>query len=72
LILGFSIALSLGVKIVYGIILGSNPLSVIAGLFFGLIAIFSVIFGKLFFDEEVSRFKAIGVFLIALGIVILV
>ncbi len=72
LIIGFSIALSLGVKIIYGTVLGSNPLSITAGLFFGLIAIFSIIFGKLFFNEQITRFQIFGILLIALGILLLV
>jgi len=59
---GVSIGISLGVKIIYGIFLGLNPLSVTAGLFLGSIAIFSIIFGKLFFHEQVSPYQILGYF----------
>ena len=70
-IIGVSIGISLGVKIIYGILLGLYPLSVTAGLFLGSIAIFSIVFGKLFFHEQVSPYQALGFVLIALGIIIL-
>ena len=70
-IIGVSIGISLGVKIIYGILLGLNPLSVTAGLFLGSIAFFSIIFGKLFFHEQVSHYQVLGIVLIALGIIIL-
>ena len=70
-IIGGSIGISLGVKIIYGILLGLNPLSVTTGLFLGSIAIFSIIFGKLFFHEQVSSYQVLGIVLIALGIIIL-
>ena len=71
-IVGISIGLSLGVKIIYGIILGSYPLSVTGGLFFGSIAIFSVISGKIFYQEHFSPLQLFGIVLIALGIIFLV
>ncbi|MHA2243711.1 MAG: hypothetical protein ACXADY_01950 [Candidatus Hodarchaeales archaeon] len=71
-IIVISIGISLGVKVIYGIILGSNPLSITSGLFLGSIAIFSVFFGKIFFHEQVSPRQVGGVILIALGIIFLV
>ena len=60
------------VKLIYGIILGTNPLSVTAGLFLGGIAIFSAILGKILFEEDLSTFQVAGVIFIALGIFLLV
>jgi len=71
-IIGVSIGISFGVKIIYGILLGSNPLSVTSGLYLGSIAIFSIIFGKLFFHEQVSLYQVLGIGLITLGIILLV
>lgn len=72
LVILFSIAISLGIKVIYGIILGSNELSITAGLFLGSISIFSVIFGKFFFQEQLLRSQVFGILLIALGIILLV
>lgn len=71
-VVGFSIGISLCVKLLFGIILGSNPLSIISGLFLGSIAIFSFIFGYLFFDEKISRTQLIGFCFISIGIFLLV
>ncbi len=71
-IVGVSIGFSLGVKIFYGILLGSHPLSVTGGLFFGSIAIFSVFFGKIIYQEQFSPLQLSGIVLIALGIILLV
>ncbi|MFX1517143.1 MAG: hypothetical protein ACFFC6_12645 [Promethearchaeota archaeon] len=68
----FSIGISLGIKVIYGIILASNPLSITAGLFLGSIAIFSVFFGKVFYNEQVSSLRVVGIGMIAFGIILLV
>lgn len=70
-IIGNSLGILLGVKIIYGILLGFNPLSVTAGLYLGLIAIFSIIFGKIFFHEQIYHSQILGIVLIASGIIIL-
>ncbi|MFX0151606.1 MAG: hypothetical protein ACFFAJ_12540, partial [Candidatus Hodarchaeota archaeon] len=72
ILITISIGISLIVKIIYGILLVTNPLSVSSGLFLGFIAIFSVIFGKIFFNEKITNHQGIGVVLIAFGIIILV
>ncbi len=71
-IIGVSLGISFIVKAIYGIVLATNPLSVSSGLFLGFIAIFSVLFGKLFFSEHISRAQGFGIVLIALGIILLV
>lgn len=71
LVIIISIGISLGVKIIYGILIGLNLLSVTAGLFLGFIAIFSILFGKIFFNEHVSSSQFLGIILIAIGITIL-
>jgi drug/metabolite transporter (DMT)-like permease len=72
IIIGVSFGISFGVKIIYGIILGLNPLSSTAALFLGSVAIFSVIFGKIFFNEQISPYQLFGIVLIALGIMMVV
>ena len=72
LVIGVSIGISFTVKAIYGILLVTNPLSVSSGLFLGFIAIFSVIFGKFFYGELISRPQWFGIVLIALGITLLV
>lgn len=72
IVIGVSIGISFFVKIIYGIILVSNPLSISSGLFLGFIAIFSIVFGKFFFNEQISRYQVLGICLIAFGIIILV
>lgn len=71
-VIGFSICISLGVRIVYGILLGVTPLSITAGSFLGSITIFSIIFGKAIFQEQFSHYQILGILLIVLGIIMLV
>lgn len=71
-IIVFSIGISLGIKVLYGILLGSNPLSTTASLFLGTIALFSVLFGAVFFQEKLSPVQFIGIILVVAGIILLV
>ena len=63
-IIGVSILISFIIKAIYGILLVTNPLSVSSGLFLGFVAIFSVLFGKLYFNEHISRTRGVGIVLI--------
>jgi hypothetical protein len=71
IIIGISIMFSLSIKIIYGIVLGINPLSITVGLYLGVIAVFSVIFGKLVFYESITRHQMLGIVFIVSGIIIL-
>ncbi len=72
IVIGFSFGISLIIKIIYGIFLGSNPFSSTTALFLGAIAIFSIILGKIFFQEQISSYQLVGIILIATGIVLVI
>ena len=60
------------VKLLYGIVLASNPLFITGGIYLAAVALFSVIGGRLFFSEEISHKQMIGFILIACGMVLMV
>jgi drug/metabolite transporter (DMT)-like permease len=68
----FSISISMVVKVLYGVLLGTNPLSITAGMFLGIIALLSIIFGAIIFHEKLSIIQVIGALLVAIGIFLLV
>lgn len=67
-----SIGISLGVKVIYGVILVNNPLFIISGLFLACITIFSFILGKVIFKEQIEKLQAVGLGLIVIGLILLV
>jgi len=67
-----SLAISAGIKIIYGIVLTSNPLFVIGGTYLAAVALFSVIGGRMFFSEEISQKQLIGFVLIICGMILMV
>jgi multidrug transporter EmrE-like cation transporter len=67
-----SLAFSFIIKVLYGILLGANYISIIAGVYLGLTALFSAFIGRAFFAETLTKFQYIGFFLIAAGIIFLI
>jgi hypothetical protein len=67
-----SLLISAVTKLLYGIVLASNPLYITGGLYLASVALFSVIGGKLVFSEKITRRQILGFGLIAVGMVLLV
>lgn len=67
-----SFIITFGVKLLYGIVLASAPLYQAGGLYLASIAVFSIVAGRLFFGEVLSRVQVFGFVLVSLGILLLV
>ena len=67
-----SLLISGGVKLLYGIVLASNPLFITGGTYLAAVALFSVVGGRVFFSEEISRKQMFGFILIACGMILMV
>lgn len=67
-----SLLISVLVKVLYGVLLASNPLHVAGGIYLAGVAIFSAIGGKIVFDEKISKRQVGGFVLISVGIIGLV
>lgn len=67
-----SLMLTFGTKLLYGIVLASAPLYQAGGLYLASIAIFSIIAGRLFFGEVLSRVQVFGLVLVSVGLLLLV
>jgi multidrug transporter EmrE-like cation transporter len=67
-----SLFITLAVKVLYGITLASNPLYLAGGVYLATVAVFSVLAGRIVFDEELRKIQIIGFVLISLGIILLV
>jgi hypothetical protein len=59
-------------KLLYGIVLASNPLFITGGFYLASVALFSTIGGKLVFSEKITRRQTLGFGLIAVGMILLV
>ncbi|MFX1482193.1 MAG: hypothetical protein ACFFCP_03285 [Promethearchaeota archaeon] len=66
-----SLLIAAAVKVLYGIILASNPLFVTGGIYLSAVALFSVLGGKFIFSEEISSKQAMGFVMIGFGILFL-
>ncbi len=67
-----SLLMSAGVKVLYGILLVSNPLYLTGGMYLAAVALFSVLGGGFIFKERITVFQGVGFFLIAIGMILLV
>lgn len=67
-----SLFITLAVKGLYGITLASNPLYLAGGIYLAAIAVFSVLAGRIVFNEELRKIQLVGFALVALGIILLV
>jgi len=67
-----SLLITLVVKGLYGITLASNPLYLAGGIYLAAIAVFSILAGRIVFNEELRRIQITGFVLVAFGIILLV
>ncbi|MHA1863740.1 MAG: hypothetical protein ACTSWA_08215 [Candidatus Thorarchaeota archaeon] len=67
-----SLIISGVVKLLYGIVLASNPLFVTGGIYLAAVGLFSVIGGRLVFSERISQKQMIGFLFIATGMILMV
>jgi hypothetical protein len=67
-----SLILTMGVKVIYGIALATNPLYLAGGIYLAAIAILSILAGRFFFHETLRRSQMAGFVLVAIGLVMLV
>lgn len=67
-----SLAITLVTKVLYGILLTSNPLNTTGGIYLAGVALISVLAGRTFFGERLAKGQILGFVLIAIGIIFLV
>ncbi|MFW9850523.1 MAG: hypothetical protein ACFFF4_15435 [Candidatus Thorarchaeota archaeon] len=67
-----SLLISGAVKLIYGIVLVENPLFITGGIYLAAVALFSVLGGKVFFEERITRRQTLGFILVAIGMILLV
>jgi len=67
-----SLFITITVKVLYGITLATNPLYLAGGIYLAAIAVFSVLAGRIVFNEKLRRTQILGFALVAVGIILLV
>ncbi len=67
-----SLFITLAVKGLYGIILASNPLYLAGGIYLASVAVFSVLAGRIVFNEDLKKIQLVGFALVTIGIILLV